>query len=131
LGTPVSIASTNWRATTRSFVEVAANTGDYIRAGISSLGAAYFEFGAQRGSHGESLPLPTSSIGDSRIARQKGASHVRRGWNVSQYDRNLFSSLDDDDNMGNAGQFKIGVERDGDWRWVRVWPASSKIVSRA
>jgi hypothetical protein len=33
-----------------SFVEVAANTGDYIRAGISSRGTAYFEFaGANAG----------------------------------------------------------------------------------
>lgn len=103
-----------------SFVEVDANSGDYIRAGISSLGTAYFEFvGANAGSYvvGRSLPLPTSlDVATARIARQKGVLTFDGEWNVSQYDRNLFSSLDDDDNMGNAGQFKIGVAHDGEWR---------------
>jgi hypothetical protein len=66
---------------------------------------------------GESLPLPTSlDVATARIARQKGTLTFDGEWNVSEYDRNLFSSQDDDDNMGNAGQFKIGVARDGDWR---------------
>jgi hypothetical protein len=103
-----------------SFVEVAASTGDYIRAGISSLGTAYYEFvGANLGSYvvGRSLPLPTSlDVATARIARQKGALTFDGEWNVSQYDRNLFSSLDDDDNMGQAGQLKMAIAREGDWR---------------
>ena len=103
-----------------SFVEVAANTGDYRRAGISSRGTPYFEFvGANLGSYvvGRSLPLPTSlDVATARIAREQGAFTFDGEWNVSQYDRNLFSSLDDDDNVGDAGQLRASLERKGDWR---------------
>jgi hypothetical protein len=103
-----------------SFVEVAANTGDYIRAGISARGTAYYEFvGADAGSYvvGRSLPIPTSlDVATARVARQKGTLTFDGEWNVSDYDQNLFSSLDDENNMGQAGQFKIGVAREGDWR---------------
>ena len=103
-----------------SFVEVDANTGDYRRAGISSRGTPYFEFvGANAGSYrvGRSLPLPTSvDVATARIAREQGALTFDGEWNVSRFDRNLFSSIDDDDNVGNAGQLRIGLESRGDWR---------------
>lgn len=104
-----------------SFVEVAANAGDYRRAGISSRGTPYFEFvGANLGSYvvGRRLPLPTSNdVATARIGRETGVLTFDAEWNVSQHDANLFSSLDDGDNVGNAGQARIGLERGGDWRF--------------
>ncbi len=103
-----------------SFVEVAANGGDYRRAGISSTGTAYFEFvGDSLGSYvvGRALPLPTSvDVATARLARETGAFTFDAEWNVSQHDQNLLSSLDDDDNVGNAGQLRAGLAREGDWR---------------
>ncbi|HXV12708.1 MAG TPA: hypothetical protein VEC56_00750, partial [Candidatus Krumholzibacteria bacterium] len=103
-----------------SFVEVAANTGDYRRAGISSQGTPYFEFvGATLGSYvvGRRLPLPTSvDVATARVARETGAFTFDAEWNVSQFDQNLLSSLDDDDNVGSAGQVRAGLESEGDWR---------------
>lgn len=102
-----------------SFSEVDANTGSYIRAGISAQGTAYFEFvGANAGSYvvGESLPLPTSlDVATARIARRQGTLTFDGEWNVSQHDQNLFSSLDDGNNDGNAGQLRVGVARKGEW----------------
>ncbi len=103
-----------------SFVEVDANTGDYRRAGISSRGTPYFEFvGAGAGSYvvGRQLPLPTSlDVATARVAREAGAFTFDGEWDVSQYDQNLFSSLDDGDNVGQAGQLRAGIESRGDWR---------------
>ncbi len=103
-----------------SFVEVAANSGDYRRAGISPRGTPYFEFvGANAGSYvvGRSLPLPTSlDVATARIAREQGAFTFDGEWNVSQHDQNLVSSADDDDNVGHAGRLRAGFERKGDWR---------------
>lgn len=103
-----------------TFVEVDANTGDYRRAGISSRGTPYFEFmGANAGSYrvGRSLPLATSlDVATARIAREQGALTFDGEWNVSRYDQNLFSSIDDDNNVGNAGQLRVGLESRGDWR---------------
>lgn len=103
-----------------SFVEVSTNTGDYIRAGISSLGTAYYEFvGTNLGSYvvGRSLPMPTSlDVATARISREKGTLTFDGEWNMSQYDQNLFSSLDDNNNVGQAGQLRVGIAREGDWR---------------
>ena len=104
-----------------SFVEVTTNAGDYRRAGISSRGTPYFEFvGAGAGSYvvGRRLPLPTSlDVATARIGRDTGALTFDAEWNVSQQDANLFSSAGDDNNTGNAGQARIGLERGGDWRF--------------
>ena len=104
-----------------SFVEVATNTGDYRRAGISSRGTPYFEFvGANAGSYvvGRRLPLPASlDVATARIGRETGSLTFDAEWNVSQHDANLFSSAGDGDNVGNAGQARIGLERGGDWRF--------------
>ncbi len=104
-----------------SFVEVDANTGDYRRAGISSRGTPYFEFvGADAGSYvvGRRLPLPTSNdVATARIGRETGPFTFDAEWNVSEHDANLFSSLDDGDNVGNAGQVRAGLESSGDWRF--------------
>jgi hypothetical protein len=103
-----------------TFVEVDANSGDYRRAGISQRGTPFFEFvGAGAGSYvvGRSLPLPTSvDVATARIAREEGAFTFDGEWNVSQHDQNLFSSLDDGDNTGTAGQLRAGLVREGDWR---------------
>jgi hypothetical protein len=103
-----------------SFIEVSANTGDYRRGGISSRGTPFFEFvGAGLGNYviGRALPLPTSvEVVTARLAREAGAFTFDGEWNVSRNDQNLFSSIDDDDNDGNAGQFRAAFTREGDWR---------------
>lgn len=103
-----------------TFVEVGQGSGDYRRAGISTRGAPYFEFtGAGLGSYrvGRLLPLPESSnLYTARLERPAGAVTVDGEWNVSDHDANTLSAQDDDDNTGNAGQFRMGVRREGAWR---------------
>lgn len=103
-----------------TFVEVEAGGGDYRRAGISPRGTAYFEFvGSGGGTYivGRKLPIPESlDVATARIVRESGSLTFDGEWNVSDHDRNLFSSLDDDDNVGQAGQVRVGINRQGAWR---------------
>lgn len=98
-----------------SFEEVGEGSGDYVLAGISNRGKAYYEFrGAGQGNYrvGKALPLPESlSLVTARLKRDKG-KHLKFDfeWNVSDYDRNEFSHVDDEDNLGDAGRFRIGVD---------------------
>jgi hypothetical protein len=102
------------------FVEVAANSGDYRRAGISARGTAYFEFvGANAGTYrvGRRLPLPqTSDLFAARVARESGAFTFDGEWNASRHDRNTLSGDDDDDNQGQAGQVRAALEGGEAWR---------------
>jgi len=101
------------------FVEVGAERGDYRRAGISPRGVAYFEFvGVGLGNYvaGRRLPVPESvALLTTRLTHASGILTVDGEWNVSEHDKNKFSSLDDDDNMGQAGQFRVGLKRRGVW----------------
>ena len=102
-----------------SFVEVGSG-GDYRRAGVSPRGTPYFEFvGAGAGAYrvGQQLPLPERvDLVTARVARENGAFTFDGEWNVSDHDRNLFSPLDDDDNVGQAGQVRAAFSRGDDWR---------------
>lgn len=102
-----------------SFVEVGAGHGDYNRAGISPRGQPYYEFvGIGKGVYlvGKRLPLPESlQVATARLARQKGILTFDAEWNVSDHDRNLYSSLDDADNTGQAGQASIAITTPGVW----------------
>jgi hypothetical protein len=101
-----------------SFVEVGPGSGDYEVGGVSISGTRFFRFtGEGNGNYrvGRALPLPESvSLVTARLRRQRG-DHVRLDaeWNVSEYDRNLFSAVDDGDNTGEAGQFRLGIEKIG------------------
>lgn len=102
------------------FVEVGPGNGDYRRAGISTRGVAYFEFaGTGLGEYrtGRLLPLPESNdVYTARLERSTGAVTLDGEWNQSHHDSNTLSPLDDGDNVGNAGQVRVGVRRDGAWR---------------
>jgi hypothetical protein len=97
-----------------SFVDVGLGNGDYGLGGISRRGIRYYEYvGVGMGNYrvGRLLPLPEStSLATARLQRTRGR-HLTfdAEWNVSDYDRNLFSHLDDGDNVGDAGQFKLGI----------------------
>lgn len=103
-----------------SFVEVAAGSGDYRRAGISPRGVAYFEFtGAGAGNYrvGRRLPLPASSdLFTARLERAGGAFTFDGEWNVSDHDANTVSALDDGDNLGQAGQVRATLAGGDAWR---------------
>ena len=111
-----------------SFVEVGDTSGDYRRAGISTRGAAYFEFtGAGAGSYvvGRTLPLPESSdLFTARIERAGGVFTLDGEWNLSDHDANTMSAVDDDNNQGNAGQVRMGLRREGTWRMGLTGAAS-------
>lgn len=97
-----------------SFVEVGVGAGDYKLGGISSAGRVYYEWvGAGRGNYvvGKSLPLPESlDLLTARARRDGERLELDVEWNVSDYDRNLFSPLDDDDNTGDAGRARFAVK---------------------
>ena len=115
-----------------SFVEVGSG-GDYRRAGISPRGTTYFEFvgvGAGEYRVGQQLPLPDRvDLVTARVARENGSFTFDAEWNVSDHDQNLLSSLDDDDNVGNAGQAHAGFTRGDDWR-LGVAGAASLLEDR-
>ncbi len=65
---------------------------------------------------GEQLPLPDRvDLATARVVRENGALTLDAEWNVSDHDKNLLSSLDDDDNVGHAGQVRAGFRRGGAW----------------
>jgi hypothetical protein len=103
-----------------SFVEVPPGQGDYRRAGISARGQPYYEYvGAGNGVYrvGKRLPLPESlTVATARVGRATGALTFDAEWDVSDHDRNLYSSQDDADNTGHAGQATIGLTTSGRWR---------------
>jgi len=95
---------------------VTSGTGDYVVAGITPTGLPYYRFeGVGKGSHvvGRALPLPEShTVFTTRIARPKD-SHLffDLQYNVSDFDANTLSDMDDDDNVGDAGELKLGLRR--------------------
>ena len=104
---------------------VGPGAGDYEIQQITAAGDRIYEHrGDGLGSYriGRPLPLPesrsvmtmTGSLGDTNGA------HVNAEWDVSDHDRNLLSSLDDEDNRGQAANVRgqmpawdIGVGRLG------------------
>ena len=98
-----------------SFVEVGANEGDYVLSGITSRGKPYYEYrGDGLGNYrvGKALPLPESlSLFTARLGKTSG-KHLRFDfeWNVSDHDKNLFSNIDDGDNVGDAGRLSLVVD---------------------
>jgi len=97
------------------FVEVGEGAGDYVLGGIDNRGIRYYRFsdeGAGNYAVGKLLPLPESVTLVTARVRREGGEHLvlDAEWNMSEYDRNLFSSTGDGDNHGNAGQFRVGLK---------------------
>lgn len=97
-----------------SFVEVGVGGGDYTLGGISSSGRVYYEWvGAGNGNYvvGKALPLPQSHQLVTARARRDG-DHLDYDleWNVSDFDRNVLSPLDDGDNVGDAARARVALD---------------------
>jgi len=102
-----------------SFIQVGQGRGDYTTDGFTSKGDVKYRYvGAGNGDFiiGRKLPVPKRnrlvSIG---ATVEKGVFQVDMEGDVSSYDRNTFSSLDDKDNLGRAfymsgglNDFKVG-----------------------
>jgi len=97
-----------------SFVEVGVGSGDYSLGGISKTGRVYYEWagtGAGNYTIGKALPMPESlSLITTRARRNTDRFEFDVEWNMSDYDRNLFSSIDDDDNVGDAGRMRLALK---------------------
>ena len=61
---------------------------------------------------GYDLPILPESLDLLTARARRQGEHVELDveWNVSDYDRNLFSSLDDEDNVGDAGRAHFAVK---------------------
>lgn len=98
-----------------SFIETGVGRGDYVLGGFTPQGRPYYEFaGEGKGNFaiGKQLPLPESlALFTGRLLRLQG-DHINFDceYNVSEYDRNLFSELDDGDNVGDAGEVRLQVK---------------------
>jgi hypothetical protein len=95
-----------------SFIETSVGRGEYVLGGFTREGKPIYEFkGEAQGNYtvGKQLPLPESrALLTGRLLRS-GGDHFNFDceYNVSEHDRNLFSSIDDEDNAGDAGEFRI------------------------
>ncbi|NIM19544.1 MAG: hypothetical protein GTO51_04090 [Candidatus Latescibacteria bacterium] len=98
-----------------SFIETGVGRGDYVLGGFTSAGTPIYEFeGEGEGNYvvGKQLPLPESrALFTGRLLGARG-KHLAFDleWNVSDHDRNLFSDIDDGDNLGDAGEFRLQLK---------------------
>ncbi|MFH1755249.1 MAG: hypothetical protein ABIA59_06055 [Candidatus Latescibacterota bacterium] len=98
-----------------SFIETGIGKGEYILGGFSREGKPIYQFkGQAQGNYtvGKKLPLPESTaLLTGRLLRSQG-EHVNFDLelNVSEYDRNLYSAIGDDDNTGQAGEFRVQLK---------------------
>lgn len=107
-----------------SFVEVGVGRGDYKIGGISNAGRRYYAYDPSGNGNyavGKALPLPERKrLLTARITRGNENERVffDAEWNVSDFDRNRFSSLDSEDDVGQAGAVRVGVRElpAGNWR---------------
>lgn len=99
-----------------SFVNVGPQQGDYVLDGVTAKGRPIYRFADPGGGNfviGKELPLPQSHrVMTTRLTRG-GDRHVTVDFqfNVSEFDANTLSSLDDGDNVGDAGELKIGLRK--------------------
>jgi hypothetical protein len=98
-----------------SFIETGVGKGGYVLGGFTREGRPLYEFkGEAQGNYavGKQLPLPESlALLTGRLLRARGEHfNFDFEFNVSEYDRNLFSGSDDDDNVGDAGELRIRLK---------------------
>ncbi len=96
-----------------SFRQVGSGKGDYTTDGFTKRGEVRYSYaGPGRGSYatGVSLALPeTRKVFTLGLEAEKGIFFVDAEGNVSLYDRNTLSRLDDADNDGGAALLEGGV----------------------
>ncbi len=97
------------------FVDVGFLQGDYILAGITVAGRTIYRFvGEGQGRYivGKALPLPQAhSIYTGRLTRAGGRFlDVDLQYNISDFDANTLSPLDDRNNVGDAGEARIRLK---------------------
>jgi hypothetical protein len=114
-GTPAYFEYDSLGSYVVSFVEVGQESGDYRLEGINHRGMRYYRFagsGAGNFVVGRRLPLPESvTLVSARLRRERGDHLLMDAeWNVSEYDKNTFSSAGDADNQGNAARFQLGLK---------------------
>jgi hypothetical protein len=98
------------------FTDVGTSRGDYLLDGVSLKGIPIFRFvGASGGRYvvGRRLPLPQShSIYTARLSKEgPGWLGFDLQYNVSDFDANTLSELGDGDNVGDAGEAKLRIQR--------------------
>ncbi|MDD4856689.1 MAG: hypothetical protein PHD74_01135 [Candidatus Krumholzibacteria bacterium] len=96
------------------FYEVKDGSGDYVVDGFSSLGQVKYRYaGEGKGDFriGKFLPLPERTrlftIGASA---ERGVFFLDAEGDVSTHDKNLFSTIDDDNNAGRAAKLTGGLK---------------------
>ena len=102
-------------AYTLAFLDVASGAGDYVLDGITGTGQPIYKFvGGGFGNYivGRLLPLPQSHrMVGTRITRTApGRLFFDVQYNVSDFDANTLSVLDDNDNIGDAGEVQLGLK---------------------
>jgi hypothetical protein len=95
-----------------SFIEVGMGRGDYILDGVSKRGTPVYAFaGPGKGNYvvGKELPLPERhELFTVRLTRKRNNGlNLDLEYDLSNYDRNTLSELDDGDNLGNAAALRI------------------------
>lgn len=94
------------------FYEVGGGRGDYVLDGITQQGLPFYRFvPGSSGNYriGRPLPLPQShTVVTSRLVR-KGRVEVDAQYNVSDFDANKLSAIGDGDNVGDAGELRLGL----------------------
>jgi hypothetical protein len=98
------------------FTDVGSGRGDYVLDGVNVKGSPIFRFvGASRGRYiiGKKLPLPEShSIYTARLSRgDAGLFGFDLQYNLSDFDANTLSARDDGDNVGDAGEARLRLQR--------------------
>lgn len=96
-----------------SFTNVGANNGDYIIKETTAIGTIYRYVGANMGNYSSIIQLVAPSKSQMVIVKSDYKTEKKTQFNseiaVSNYDKNLFSSLDDNQNVGLAA--KIGLQQ--------------------
>jgi len=89
-----------------SFIEVGNGKGDYVTDGFSSRGQVRYKYvGMGNGDFiiGRRLPLPERNrLAALQASVNRGVFTLDIEGDVSSYDRNILSGMDDDDNLGTA-----------------------------
>ncbi|UCH85346.1 MAG: hypothetical protein JSW50_06565 [Candidatus Latescibacterota bacterium] len=96
------------------FVDVGGLRGDYILEGVSLKGNPVYRFTGENGGNfviGKKLPLPQSHVVyTTRLVKESAHVDFDIQYNMSDFDANTFSVLDDDDNIGDAGEARLRVK---------------------
>lgn len=97
------------------FTPAAAGAGDYVLDGVSVNGVPIYRYaGTGAGNYmvGRRLPLPQSHAVYSARLSKRGAGLLEFDlqYNASDFDANSLSALDDDENIGDAGEARVRLK---------------------